>query len=447
MGTLGKILLFVNFAAFGGLAYFATQGWAARQAAAANALKHQLVITGMPVVAPAGIDAGSGSVALGTLVSGTLQVDAVRPSLLESLFAGTATEEYAGTPFPKTQMDAVETAKRKADAKLSGLPAVEQIALLAGKYTADPSSGRVVFTPGWLANMAETYAERVAVRRLADPTAWERQPDKKEASAKTLLEMFSRRFEALNKVDAKQADVEAGAVKEATDVIRAANDDAKRKFAAYTTLIAVPDADAAATAAAGKAAGDALDKLNEAYSALQAVLATVGTAASRDEGDRRKRIAHTLMNLDEGTGWQKRVALTVGLRTYLAALSDQANRFQKMAGSAEQQVVLDQARFADEYDLLKNLAIGQSLLLKSQSAVRADLQGQRAKDEESVTQRRLLLEDRRATLAAVNGRVAAQLAAQAETERRLFEVQKAVGDTLRKSFTLEADLAAAEAKN
>jgi len=446
MGTLGKILLFVNFAAFGGLTYFATQAWGARQAAAANALKHQLAITGMPVVAPAGSDADSGSVPLGTVVSLSLQVDAVRPSLLESHFTGTSGEEYAGTPFPKTQMDAIDTAKRKADAKLSGMPAVEQIALLAGTYTADPSSGRVVFTPGWLANMAETYAERVVVRKLADPTSWQRQPDKKEDNAKTLLAMFARRFEALNKVDAKQADAEASAVKAATEVIRSANDDAKRKFAAYTALLAAADADQAATTAAGRAAGDALDKLNETYVALQTVLSTVGTTASRDDGDRRKRIAHVLMNLAENAGWQKRVALTVGLRTYLAALSDQANRFQKMAGSAEQQVVLDQARFADEYDLLKNLAIGQSLLLKSQVAVRADLQAQRAKDEESVTQRRLLLEDRRAALAAVQERVAAQLAAQAETERRLFEVQKAVGDTLRKSFALEADLAAAEAK-
>ena len=447
MGTLGKILLFVNLAAFAGLAYFATQAWSARQAAAANALKHQLVIVGVPVAAPAGVNADSGSVALGVVVSGSLRVDSARPSLLEGLFAGTSGEEYAGTPFPRTQLEAVETAKVKADAKLSGLPAVEQIAQLGGRYTADPASGRVVFTPGWLATMAETYAERTAVRRLSDPTSWQRQPDKKEANAKTLLDMFSRRFEALKKVDAKQADAEADAVKEATDVIRKANDEAKRKYAAYTALIAAADPDQAATTAAGVAAGDAIDKLNAAYASLQGVLSTVGTAASRDEGDRRKRIAHLLMNLAENEGWQKRVALTVGLRTYLAALSDQANRFQKMAGSAEQQVVLDQARFADEYDLLKNLAIGQSLLLKSQSAVRADLQGQRAKDEESVTQRRLLLEDRRATLAAVNGRVAAQLAAQAETERRLFEVQKAVGDTLRKSFTLEADLAAAEAKN
>ena len=446
MGTLGKILLFVNFAAFGGLTYFATQAWAARQAAAANALKHQLVITGMPVVAPAEAEVGSDSVALGTVVSGFLTVSGVRPSLLEAHFANTSGEEFAGTPFPRTQMDAIDTAKKKADAKLAGMAPAEQIAQLAGRYTADPGSSRVAFTPGWLANMAETYAERALVRRLADPTAWERQPDKKEANAKTLLDMFARRFEALNKVDAKQADAEAAAVKGATDTVRQANDDARRKFAAYSTLLEVADPDPAAVSAAGRDAEAALNKLNDTYAALQAVLATVGTTASRDEGDRRKRIAHVLMNLADNAGWQTRVALTVGLRTYLAAMSDQANRFQKMAGSAEQQVILDQARFADEYELLKTLAVGQSLLLKSQIAVRTDLQGQRARDEEFVTQRRLLAEERRATLAAVNGRVAAQLVAQAETERRLFEVQKAVGDTLRKNSALEADLAAAESK-
>ena len=446
MGTLGKILLFVNFAAFGGLTYFATQAWAARQAAAANALKHQLVITGMPVAAPADFVSDADNVALGTVVSGFLQVDAVRPSLLTEHFAGTSGEEFAGTPFPRTQMEAIDTAKKKADAKLSGMSAADQIAQLAGRYTADPSSPRVVFTPGWLANMAETYAERALIRRLADPTSWERQPDKKEANAKTLLDMFARRFEALSKVDAKQADVEAAAVKESTDTVRKANDDARRKFAAYTALLAAAAADLPAQTAAARDAEAALNKLNDTYAALQVVLAGVGTTASRDEGDRRKRIAHVLMNLADGAGWQTRVALTVGLRTYLAALSDQANRFQKMAASAEQQVVLDQARFADEYELLKTLAVGQALLLKSELSVRTDLQGQRAKDAESVTQRRLLLEDRRATLAAVNERVAAQLAAQTETERRLFEVQKAVGDTLRKNSAAEADLAAAEAK-
>ncbi len=446
MGTLGKILLFVNFAAFGGLTYFATLSWSARQAAAASALKHQLVITGMPVAAPAGAEVDSGSVPLGTLVSGFFPVDAVRPSLLEAHFANTSSEEFAGTPFPRTQMDAIDTAKKKADAKLSGMAPAEQIAQLAGRYTADPASTRVVFTPGWLANMAETYAERALIRRLADPTVWERQPDKKEANAKTLLEMFARRFEALSKVDAKQADAEAAAVKEATDAVRKANDDARRKFSVYTALLGAAEPDADAVATAGRDAEAALNKLNAEYAKLQGVLATVGTTASRDEGDRRKRIAHVLMNLADNAGWQTRVALTVGLRTYLAALSDQANRFQKMAGSAEQQIILDQARFADEYELLKSLAVGQSLLLKSQVGVRIDLQGQRAKDEEAVTQRRLLAEDRRTTFAAVQERVAAQLAAQAETERRLFEVQKAVGDTLRKNSALEADLTAAENK-
>lgn len=446
MGTLGKILLFVNFAAFGGLTYFATQAWAARQAAATNALKHQLVITGMPVSSPAGVAADPDSVPLDTVVSNFLSVESVRPNFLGDHFAGTSSEEYAGTPFPRTQLEAIDTAKKKADAKLSGMPAGDQIAQLGGRFTPDPASPRVVFTPGWLANMAETYAERSLIRKLADPASWERQPDKKEANAKTLLDMFARRFEALAKIDARQADVEAAAVKEATVTVRKANDDARRKFSAYTAMIATPDADAAAMAAAGRDAEAALNKLNETYAGLQTVLATVGTTACRDEGDRRKRIAHVLMNLADNAGWQTRVALTVGLRTYLAALSDQANRFQKMAGSAEQQVVLDQARFADEYELLKTLAIGQSLLLNSQVAVRTDLQGQRAKDEESVTQRRLLLEDRRATLAALQERVAAQLVAQAETERRLFEVQKAVGDTLRKNAAAEADLATAEAK-
>jgi hypothetical protein len=447
MGTLGKILLFVNFAAFGGLMYFATNAWAARQAAAANALKCQLAIVGVPVESPTGATAGTGTepVALGTVVSNYYPVEAAPAKVLEDLFAGTSGEEFAGGPFPRTQLAAVDAAKQKADALLSGLAPAEQIARLGGKYAQD-ATGRVTFAPGWLATMAETYAERVLVRNLADPTSWARQPDKKEANAKTLMAMFDRRFEAVKRVDASQADTEAAAVKAATDTVRAANDEARRKYAAYTALIADTNADPAAVSASARDAAAAFDKLNKTYDELQATIAGVGTTASRDEGDRRRRIAHVLMPLAEGEGWQKRVALTVGLRTYLAALSDQATRFKKMAGSAEAQIVLDQARFADEYDLLKNLAIGQSLLLKAEIAVRTDYQNQRAKDEESVTQRRLVLEDRRLSLAAVNERLAAKLAAQAEAEQRLFQTRAAVGEMLDRTFQLEADLKATEPK-
>jgi hypothetical protein len=446
MGTLGKILLFVNFVAFAGLTYFASQDWLARHAAATNALKHQLVIVGMPVTAPTGIEGDSENIPLGTTVSGFYPVETVRPGLLKDLFSGTGSEEYAGGEFPKTQMDQLDAAYKAASAKLSGLKPDELLAQLGGTYTKSPETKTVRFQSGWLASMAETTVERALIRKLCEPTQFERTPEKKEANAKTLMAIWEKKFETLKKVDAKQADAEATQVKEATDAVRAANDEGKRKFAAYSALISKPDSDPTEIQTAAKDAAAALDKLTDSYSGLQKVIATIGTTACRDEGDRKKRIAHVLMHLSDTPAWQKRVALTVGLKTYLSALSDHANRIQRYASAAEAQVVLDQARFADEYDLLKNLAIGQALLLKQEVAVRTDLQLQRSKDEEAVKVRLLLLEDRRKTLDDINKRVEAALTAQAETEKRLFDVQKLVGETLQRNFGLEDQLEKVEAK-
>ena len=117
-----------------------------------------------------------------------------------------------------------------------------------------------------------------------------------------------------------------------------------------------------------------------------------------------------------------------------------------MERSAEQQIGQDQGRFAEEYDLLKNLAIGRALLLQQQVRVRAELESQKASDIEAVTQRRLLTDDRRKSLEDYQAKVAAALAAQAVVEQRLFTIEKQVGETLRKNFALEGQLEASEPK-
>ena len=445
MGTLGKILLFVNFLAFAGLLYVATQDWSARNAAAANALRHQLVIVGLPVESPKGIDGGTDAVPLDVSVSGGVPIETVRPKLLEDHFVGTANEEYSGVKFPRHQLEQVDETQKKIFAKLSLMNAKEKLEFLCGTYVAGRPTG-TTFVPGIVTIMAETYAERTAVRQLCEPTQFQRRPAKLEENAKLAEEMLSKRFEALKKVDPRQADADATAVKDASDNLRKINDEAKRKYDAYMRAVNDRAAEQAARDAAVKDADEALTKLGDSYAKFQAVLADLNKAACRDEGDRRKRIAHLLMHLSEGEGWQKRVALTVGLRTYLAAISDHVNRFRNMASGSETQVVLDQARFADEYDLLKNLAVGQSLLLTRQLAVRAEYDVQRRNDEESTKLRLNLTEDRRKILAAIEADVQAKLAGQAEVEARLFAVQRQVGETLRKILELEVALAEAEKK-
>ena len=89
MGTLGKVLLFVNLLAAGGLTYFATQDWAKRQDVTAAAVRLTLVLKGLPTDAPAGAaDKDSAGVPLGVETSGGYVVETVRPSLLAAYFQG-----------------------------------------------------------------------------------------------------------------------------------------------------------------------------------------------------------------------------------------------------------------------------------------------------------------------------------------------------------------------
>src|SRR5205823_450941 len=145
---------------------------------------------------------------------------------------------------------------------------------------------------------------------------------------------------------------------------------------------------------------------------------------------RQRRTAHLLMHLDPTPAWQKRVALVVGLRTYVQVVGEHVTRMRAMQVAAEQQVVSDQAGFSEEYQLLSNLAAQRAVLLYQQSKVTADLRNQRATDRGAVVARATQLVAHRDELAKLQAEVQATLAKQAEVEGRLFEVERRVGQTL-----------------
>ena len=440
MGILGKLLLVLNLFLGAGVVYLVTADWAARQAVEASAVKHQLVIQGLPVVKPVDIDAGSESVALGTVTSGLTRVDAVNKKFLADYFSGTTGEELAGTAVPSSQLDEVQAVRSKAAAKLGGTPQ-EQLTLLCGNFTANGA-----FTPGWLTGMAESSVERGFLRAMVSAQALA-DPRRVEANAKTARALFDKRFEAVETINPQLAAEEADRVKNAGVAIKKAADASRQAFDNYEQLTRPGQAgEPDAVRQAADAADAAIAKLAETQAALNEVFAGQGRAASRDEPDRRRRIAHLLMHLNETAGWQKRVALVVGLETYLRVVADQAARLRRMTTSAEQETILDQARFTADYDLLKQLALSQATLLDSQVEVRANTEAQRANAEAAARQRLAFLQQRRAELAAIRREVEATLTAQAETEQRLFATQQLVGETLRKNFELEDQLAAAEAK-
>ena len=447
MGTLGKILLFVNLLVAAGLVYLTSQDWAVRQGIQANIVYHVWLLDGMPVEAPAGIDTDDNNIAVGTVLPGKTVVDRVRKSMIESHFSEASGEELAGAPVVKNQMTEVAGVKAKLDTKIGSMTPVERLAYLCGRFDRNPQNQRIIFTPGVLTLMAESFPERDLLRQMVDPDKIStRGPQKLDENAAIAVAMLNKRFEALSKIDASQSDADATKVKEATNAIRQASDTAKQKFAAYKATQDDKTSDPKIVAAAAKEATDAFEKLGDAHTALQTTLASVGTAACRDESDRRNRIGHLLMFLNETAGWQKRVALVVGLKTYAHVMAEQVDRVANMERSTEQQIGQDQGRFAEEYELLKNLAIGRALLLRQQIVLRSDLELQRASDVEAVTIRRLLSDDRRKSLDEIQAKVAAALAAQATVEQRLFSIQKQVGETLRKNSELESQLEASENK-
>ena len=428
MSLLGKILLVVNFFVAAGLAYLIAQDWAARQNVSAVVARSALILDGLPVEKlPAEDDVG-----VDVRVEGLNVIRTVRPELLTEHFQGApGGASFGGSPAPKSQVEELEQVQRKVEAQLAatGGPA-ERLALLAGRFDA-----KGAFTPGWLAAMAENYDERQLVRSLAAAA----DPQALEEAVKTAEAMLKRRFDAARAAPNPQlAAEETTKLKDLSEALRKTDEaarEANKRFAANQN-----------DQAAFKNLTDALAALEQAFRDQRQFLSTVGNSAPRDEPDRRRRIAHLLAHLDRDAAWQKRVALVVGLRAYVAAIQDHVGRLRAMTAGAQQQVVLDQADFSETYDLLKNLAMERAMLLDQQQALTADLAIQRRRDQEAVTQRWSQLQRREQELKSLQEQVAAALARQAEVEQGLLSVQKRVAETQQRNLDLLTQVDAAEQK-
>jgi hypothetical protein len=427
MGTLGKILLFVNLLVAAGLAGLIARDWAARRDAAALAARHQLTLDGLPVEAEPG--SGDG-VQLRIRTPGGHVVETVRPTLLAAHFQGAdGGPAFGGGPPPRSQLEELQRVEQKVTAQLAAAEPAERLALLCGRFSQQR------FTPGLLAAMAENYDERQMARQLAAAS----DPETVRRNVEAAETMLRRRFDAIKaRPNPQLAAEEAARVKELADAVRAAEERAR---AANRRYAANPDDPAARQELEAALAG-----LTQALDAQKEHLSGLGTTAARDEHDRRKRIAHLLAHLDQDAAWQKRVALVVGLRTYLAAVQDQVTRLRDMAASVQQLMVQDQAAFSEMYEVLKTLASERALLLDRQAALTADLRAQRSRDQEAVRQRVEQLRRREQELASLQAQVAAALERQAGLEQELLALQRQVDDTQRRNFDLEQQLGQAERK-
>ena len=424
MGTLGKVLLVVNLLAGVGLTYLAAQDWQKRQEVAARALQHHVALKGLPVEGNSVADADE--VPFAVELTGGVTSGPVRKSFLVNYFQGADGGGNFGDPTPPvSQLAELARVKAKVKAVVAGFgtPA-EKLAYLCG------SLNGANFTPGLLARLATSYEERSEFVALAT------RPGDKDADAKTAEAALDRRFESAETIKPDQADV--GRIKELAEATKKAAADAKAAFEAWQRDVQNKPAEALAQSTA--------ESLKVAQAAQAKALVEFGGSAARDAGDRRRKVASLLGELDPSAGWQKRVALVVGLRAYRESVGERVDRLRDFTRSAQAQAVADQAEFTETYLLLKQQAAARTLILQQQQLLTADLVAQQAQEREATSLRRGQFVTRQKDLDAILKEVADALAKQTEVEAELFGLQKRVGDALRGNFDLEDKLKRAEYK-
>ena len=403
MSMLGKIMLVVNLLAAAGLFYFATQDWAKRQETNGTVLRYRLTIDGMPVD-PAATSGESDPDAIHISVTTPAghTTETVTKKLLDAHFKDAASGTYGGSGAVASQIAEVKTVQDKITTELDTKPNEQaKVAFLCGSV-----DDKLTFVPGLLMKLAESFEERAAIRKLAFGTAAQMPANREKATAR-----FKRKFEAVLKApDPKSLDAEATRVKELKEKILAAPDDAAAK------------------------------------AELAAISAEGSPAYTRDDSDRRRRIAKLLMLVDPLAGWQKRVAIVVGLQQYLTAIIDQTGRLEEMTRRAERSFEIDQNAFDEDYELLKRLALARDQRVLQQERVNSGYTAQLTADIDIEAKRMVQLNAMKDEIAALTSEINADLKLQAEVEKALFEVQKKVGDTLRGNLNLEKDLGNAEGK-
>ncbi|HSQ58308.1 MAG TPA: hypothetical protein VLM40_21485 [Gemmata sp.] len=154
MTLFGKILLVLNLLLAAGFVYLATQDWQGRQNITAAALRHGLLVVGLPLgdaqndlaTLPNEPDA---EVPFRVLMAGDYPTRTVSAKLIQTYFANNAGGEtpLGSGPVPN-QLAEVKRVKAKTDELLAAAP------------------DKVAALEGWLLLQAETYDEREAIQTL-----------------------------------------------------------------------------------------------------------------------------------------------------------------------------------------------------------------------------------------------------------------------------------------
>ncbi|MCE9564177.1 MAG: hypothetical protein K8U57_19210 [Planctomycetes bacterium] len=455
MSTLGKVLIFFNLIAAGAFGYFAMQSYYGekgqgngRQAITAAALRHILLVDGLPLGAnpgdpsdmPGGADP-DGQIPFKVMMAGSFQTDFVSKKLLETYFKpATGGEMFGGGAVPN-QLAEVKRVKGKIDAALTAAEKPEE---------------KLTLLQGWLLLQAETYEEREAIQKLLAAKT----PDAIEKLQKMLDEKFVAVIEAPKPVDlAFTQDVPPNLTPLTEDVIKANEDLRKLNSDLQKILLtsAATDVERKTLADQEKAKQaeiaeglmklkEAESKLKEAQSKVQERIEKVDVTrgAPLDDSERRARVAHLLVHLNLDPDWQKRVAMIVGMRKFATAIINQAERFMVMAERIKLIMPVQQADFQSHERILLRLAIDRTDLANTQAELKAKWVDQEKKEADFAAQRETQLKAIQARYAKIKIEVDEMLVKQASIEQALFEVQREVAVTLDEVYRLEGVLEARE---
>lgn len=97
---------------------------------------------------------------------------------------------------------------------------------------------------------------------------------------------------------------------------------------------------------------------------------------TKDEPERRARLAHLLIHLDPSAAWQKRVLMVVGVKRYARTVAVQAIRLGEMAARVRRLSDDEQNAFVARYAQLQEAATRQTQILRDLTDQEVRLQEQ-----------------------------------------------------------------------
>jgi len=409
MTLLGKFLVVFNLLAAGAFAYFAVQDWRGRQTITAAAVRHGLVVKGLPLGeanSPPDLPSDpEAEIPFRFEMAGGFRTETIGKKVLDAYF-----QQMSGkSADTKRDPDLASLDGGAVSSQLGEVKRVKTKIDAAWAESGDRTDKKLKMATVWLLDQAEIYSEREAILALI-----------KAGDADGMKARLDARFAAV--LDPKAPDTAFAA--EPLPRLGELND-------AYQKALA----DNVGVTEAKKALEEGRAKL---LARSDRVDETRGVPL--DTADRLARIAHLLAHLDVDAEWQKRVMGVVGLRVYARTIFTQTERFRLMAEHVSASLAPDQAAYLAEERLLLRRAIHDTDLVNRQADLKLKWIEQEKKDADFVGQRTTQLKAIRDRLAKLKAEVDDLLARQTATESALFEVQREVAVTLDEVYRLEARL-------